>query len=133
VNHVAPIEVARALNYAGRHFGFGRWNVPPATPGARYRYGGILVVPAQRFAPCAVTRRRQFALRHLTRDVLLAWHRGQVVGVLAGCWCGSRLVAPDLGGADMPASAGDCQRCAFLRGGLTQVSVQVNVTVGGAA
>jgi hypothetical protein len=116
MNRVAPIEVARALNYAGRHFGFGRWNVPPATPGARYRHGGILVVPAQRFAPCAVTR-----------------HRGQVVGVLAGCWCGSRLVAPDLGGADMPASAGDCQRCAFLRGGLTQVSVQVNVTVGGAA
>lgn len=111
------IDAHRALNAAVRfttasHSGRDRYPSYSYRPGVIARYEGYAVTMASDHAAYAVSRQRVSRRPHLVRAVYMAWKRGSLAGLLVICWCGTRLVVPQLL-HEIPDGDAACRSCEF--------------------
>lgn len=111
------IDAHRALNQAMRftvasHCGRERFPSYSYRPGVVTRYYGYSVTMASDHAPFAVSRQRPSRRPHLVRALFLAWKSGELAGAVAICWCGTKLVVPELLN-EIPDDYAMCRSCEF--------------------
>lgn len=84
-----PHPVWWALNRAAQvgnpSAGRNKWRLP-----APFKYNDFVVYPATPRLPYGRSTHARSYLTHASRAVLLAWHRGALVGHVMAWWCGSR-------------------------------------------
>lgn len=129
---VIHIDAHRALNQAMRftvasHCGSLRYPSYSYRPGVVTRYQGYSVTMASEHATYATSRQRPGRRHHLARAVFIAWRRGRIAGAVVICWCGTKLVTPELH-HDIPDGCYPCASCEFRTSSVIHVT-HVRVTV----